>query len=172
MKLCCHSTYTQTSRTLETSEKYSYKNRKCSFVQQFLKLKSARDKRKIVLLNSYYCQHQACKYHKSIQHPGLFPCYVGSKQTLLNPGSMLPERTTTTGDSLPVKTINPFHMINAEVTIIPAKRNIWKLKPSSWDSCCTVKYQIAGNFLQTDIHTTLTLLNITILQTWIAISDN
>jgi hypothetical protein len=37
---------------------------------------------------------------------------------------MLPERTTTTGDSLPVATINPFHMINAEVTIIPATRNI------------------------------------------------
>uniref|UniRef100_A0A0A9H6S9 Uncharacterized protein n=1 Tax=Arundo donax TaxID=35708 RepID=A0A0A9H6S9_ARUDO len=36
---------------------------------------------------------------------------------------MLPERTTTTGDSVSVTTINPFHMINAEVTIIPAKRN-------------------------------------------------
>lgn len=39
--------------------------------------------------------------------------------TLLKPGSMLPERTTTTGDSLPVMHINPFHMISADVTIIP-----------------------------------------------------
>lgn len=41
------------------------------------------------------------------------------KPTLLKPGSMLPESTTTTGDSLPVTHINPFHMINAEVTIMP-----------------------------------------------------
>lgn len=34
---------------------------------------------------------------------------------------MLPDRTTTTGDSLPVTTTNPFHRINAEVRIIPAK---------------------------------------------------
>jgi hypothetical protein len=46
---------------------------------------------------------------------------------------MLPERTTTTGDSLPVKTINPFHMINAEVTIMPAKRNIG-VKTPIWSS--------------------------------------
>lgn len=32
---------------------------------------------------------------------------------------MLPERTTTTGDSLPVMQINPFQIIRAEVTIIP-----------------------------------------------------
>lgn len=32
---------------------------------------------------------------------------------------MLPDRTTTTGDSLPVTHIKPFHMISAEVTIIP-----------------------------------------------------
>jgi len=34
---------------------------------------------------------------------------------------MLSDRTTTTGDSLPVTTINPFRMINAEVRIIPEK---------------------------------------------------
>lgn len=32
---------------------------------------------------------------------------------------MLPESTTTTGDSLPVIHINPFHIISADVTIIP-----------------------------------------------------
>lgn len=32
---------------------------------------------------------------------------------------MLPERTTTTGDSLPVTHINAFHMIRADATIIP-----------------------------------------------------
>lgn len=32
---------------------------------------------------------------------------------------MLPERTTTTGDSLPVMHINAFHIISADVTIIP-----------------------------------------------------
>jgi hypothetical protein len=37
---------------------------------------------------------------------------------------MLSDRTTTTGDSLPVTIINPFHMINAEVRIIPAKPKI------------------------------------------------
>lgn len=42
--------------------------------------------------------------------------------TLLKPGSMLPESTTTTGDSLPVTHINPFHIISAEVTIIPGKK--------------------------------------------------
>lgn len=41
------------------------------------------------------------------------------KLTLLNPGSMLPESTTTTGDSLPVTHINPFQIISADVTIIP-----------------------------------------------------
>lgn len=41
--------------------------------------------------------------------------------TLLKPGSILPESTTTTGDSLPVTHISPFHMISAEVTIIPGK---------------------------------------------------
>lgn len=39
--------------------------------------------------------------------------------TLWKPGSILPERTTTTGDSVPVIHINPFHIINADVTIIP-----------------------------------------------------
>lgn len=39
--------------------------------------------------------------------------------TLLNPGSMLPDSTTTTGDSLPVTHIKPFQIISAEVTIIP-----------------------------------------------------
>lgn len=32
---------------------------------------------------------------------------------------MLPERTTTTGDSLPVTHINAFHIISADVTIMP-----------------------------------------------------
>lgn len=41
--------------------------------------------------------------------------------TLLKPGSMLPERTTTTGDSLPVTHIKAFHMIKADVTIIPTR---------------------------------------------------
>lgn len=40
--------------------------------------------------------------------------------TLLKPGSILPESTTTTGDSLPVIHISPFHIIKADVTIIPA----------------------------------------------------
>jgi hypothetical protein len=35
---------------------------------------------------------------------------------------MLPERTTTTGDSVPVIHINPFHIISAVVTIIPEMR--------------------------------------------------
>jgi len=39
--------------------------------------------------------------------------------TRLNPGSILPERTTTTGDSLPVMHINAFHIISADVTIMP-----------------------------------------------------
>jgi hypothetical protein len=85
---------------------------------------------------------------------------------------MLPERTTTTGDSLPVKTINPFHMINAEVTIIPAKRNTRKLKPphethvaiNSQISNCR-KPELLSTALLTDTRTTLPLLNITILQT-------
>jgi len=38
---------------------------------------------------------------------------------LWNAGSMLPERTTTMGDSLPVTTIKPFQIINAEETIMP-----------------------------------------------------
>lgn len=41
--------------------------------------------------------------------------------TLLNPGSMLPESTTTTGDSLPVRQIKPFHIISADVTTIPER---------------------------------------------------
>jgi hypothetical protein len=45
----------------------------------------------------------------------------------LKPGSILPERTTTTGDSLPVMHINAFHIISADVTIIPgAKRRRFK----------------------------------------------
>lgn len=32
---------------------------------------------------------------------------------------MLPDRTTTTGDSLPVTHINAFHIISADVTIMP-----------------------------------------------------
>lgn len=39
--------------------------------------------------------------------------------TLLNPGSMLPESTTTTGDSLPVIHVNPFQIISADDTIKP-----------------------------------------------------
>lgn len=42
--------------------------------------------------------------------------------TRLKAGSMLPERTTTTGDSLPVKHIKAFHIIKAIDTIIPAKQ--------------------------------------------------
>jgi len=45
-----------------------------------------------------------------------------AKLTLLKPGSILPERTTTTGDSLPVTTIKAFHIIRAEVTIIPKRK--------------------------------------------------
>ena len=37
-------------------------------------------------------------------------------------GSMLPDRTTTIGDSEPVTTINPFQIIRAEDTIIPKDR--------------------------------------------------
>ena len=44
---------------------------------------------------------------------------IKSTVTLLKPGSILPERTTTTGDSLPVTHIKAFHMIKADVTIIP-----------------------------------------------------
>jgi len=36
---------------------------------------------------------------------------------------MLPERTTTTGDSLPVMHINAFHIINADVTIMPESKH-------------------------------------------------
>jgi hypothetical protein len=42
-----------------------------------------------------------------------------NKQTLSNPSSMLSDRTTTSGDSLPVMIINPFHIINAELITIP-----------------------------------------------------
>jgi hypothetical protein len=42
--------------------------------------------------------------------------------TRLKAGSMLPERTTTTGDSLPVKHIKAFHIIKAIDTIIPEKQ--------------------------------------------------
>lgn len=35
---------------------------------------------------------------------------------------MLPDRTTTTGDSLPVMHINAFHIIRADVTIMPETR--------------------------------------------------
>jgi hypothetical protein len=38
------------------------------------------------------------------------------------PGSMLPESTTTTGDSLPVIHISPFHIISADVTSMPEKK--------------------------------------------------
>ena len=48
--------------------------------------------------------------------------YSTKALTLLNPGSMLPESTTTTGDSLPVIHMSPFHIISADVTIIPEKR--------------------------------------------------
>lgn len=49
--------------------------------------------------------------------------------TLLKPGSMLPERTTTTGDSLPVMHIKAFHIIKADVTIIPRNRSKLFRKP-------------------------------------------
>lgn len=48
--------------------------------------------------------------------------------TLLKPGSMLPESTTTTGDSLPVIHVNPFHIISADVTIKPEKKKERKLQ--------------------------------------------
>lgn len=41
---------------------------------------------------------------------------------LFKPGSMLPERTTTTGHSLPVTHTSPFEIIRAEVTIILMQR--------------------------------------------------
>ena len=43
--------------------------------------------------------------------------------TRLKPGSLLPERTTTTGDSLPVKHIKTFHIIK---TI-----NLYEIKSSN-----------------------------------------
>lgn len=49
----------------------------------------------------------------------LLTSHVIKELTLLKPGSILPESTTTTGDSLPVTHINPFHIISADVTIIP-----------------------------------------------------
>lgn len=39
--------------------------------------------------------------------------------TRWKPGSMLPEITTTTGDSLPVTQLSPFHMTSADDTIKP-----------------------------------------------------
>ena len=45
--------------------------------------------------------------------------FVAINHTLLKPGSMLPESTTTTGELLPVIHINPFQIISAEATIIP-----------------------------------------------------
>jgi len=50
---------------------------------------------------------------------GAFPRWRKRISPLLNPGSILPDSTTTTGDSLPVKHISPFHIIKADVTIIP-----------------------------------------------------
>lgn len=44
------------------------------------------------------------------------------------PGSMLPESTTTTGDSLPVIHISPFHIISADVTSMPEKKKKTQLK--------------------------------------------
>ena len=44
------------------------------------------------------------------------------KEETWKAGSMLPERTTTIGDSEPVTTIRPFHIIRAEETIIPNDR--------------------------------------------------
>ena len=39
----------------------------------------------------------------------------------MKPGSMLPESTTTTGDSLPVIHISPFHIMRADVSIKPER---------------------------------------------------
>jgi len=39
--------------------------------------------------------------------------------TRWKPGSMLPEITTTTGDSLPVTQLNPFHVTSADDTTKP-----------------------------------------------------
>ena len=44
---------------------------------------------------------------------------------LWNAGSMDPDRTTTIGDSDPVATIRPFHIIRAEDTIIPKDKICW-----------------------------------------------
>ena len=52
------------------------------------------------------------------QKEGLF------KEETWKAGSMLPERTTTMGDSEPVTTIRPFQIIRAEDTIIP-NDNTW-----------------------------------------------
>ena len=46
------------------------------------------------------------------------------KEETWKAGSMLPERTTTMGDSEPVTTIRPFQIIRAEDTIIP-NDNTW-----------------------------------------------
>lgn len=43
-------------------------------------------------------------------------------QTRWKAGSMLSEITTTTGDSLPVRQINPFHITITDVTIKPETR--------------------------------------------------
>lgn len=50
---------------------------------------------------------------------GAVPIWRKRMSPRWNPGSMLPLKTTTTGDSLPVIRINVFHMISAEVTIKP-----------------------------------------------------
>ena len=45
------------------------------------------------------------------------------EHTLLNPGSMLPENTNTTVDSIPVSVIqiSPLHITRADVTIKPER---------------------------------------------------
>lgn len=49
-----------------------------------------------------------------------------NKSPRWNAGSILPLNTTTMGDSLPVATISPFQIINADDTIIPKLRNWYK----------------------------------------------
>ena len=62
--------------------------------------------------------HQALCYNKI---KGKKKLYYTKRLTLWKPGSMLSESTTTTGDSLPVIHISPFHMMRADVSIKPER---------------------------------------------------
>lgn len=54
--------------------------------------------------------------------------YSTKRLTLWKPGSMLSESTTTTGDSLPVIHISPFHIMRADVSIKPERDHPKKKK--------------------------------------------